>query len=116
MSTDRRIFHITHVDNLSGIVATGGLQSNAAQGGAAQQVIGMNTIKQRHMRLPVSVHPTTFVGQYVPFYFCPRSIMLYVIHKANNPDLEYRGGQDPIIHLSALLANVLHWLQTNRTT
>ena len=25
--------------------------------------------------------------------------MLYVIHAANHPELEYRGGQGPIIHL-----------------
>ena len=39
------------------------------------------------------------VGECVPFYFWPRSIMLYVIHMANSPELDYRGGQGPIVHL-----------------
>lgn len=45
----------------------------------------------------------------VPFYFCPRSIMLYVIHRANHPDLAYRGGQGPIVHLEADLHEVVAW-------
>jgi hypothetical protein len=49
------------------------------------------------------------VGDYVPFYFCPRSIMLYVIHCANRPGLTYRGGQEPIVHLEADLKKVIRW-------
>jgi hypothetical protein len=45
----------------------------------------------------------------VPFYFCPRSIMLFVIHCANHPDLTYRGGQGPIVHLEADLGAVVTW-------
>jgi ssDNA thymidine ADP-ribosyltransferase, DarT len=95
------VYHITHVDNLAAIVSTGGLLSDAAmiaQGGPTAP-IGMNTIKQRRLRLPVKCHPGDAVGDYVPFNFCPRSIMLSVIYYANNPDLVYRGGQDPIVHL-----------------
>lgn len=80
------------------------------QGGT---VIGMGTIKQRRLSLPVSCHPGTFVGEYVPFYFCPRSIMLFVIHCANHPDLAYRGGQQPIIHLEADLNGVVQWAEAN---
>jgi hypothetical protein len=47
------------------------------------------------------------VGEYVPFYFCARSIMLYVIHCANHPGLTYRGGQTPIVHLQADLHAVV---------
>jgi len=49
----------------------------------------------------VKCHPGTKVGQYVPFYFCPRSIMLYILHRGNHPDLDYREGQGPILHLQA---------------
>ena len=34
-------------------------------------------------------HPGTKVGEYVPFYFCPRSIMLFLLYKGNHPDLTY---------------------------
>lgn len=106
-----RIFHITHVSNLPAIIANGGLLSDAAmiaRGGPAAS-IGMGTIKQRRLSLPVSCHPGLNVGDCVPFYFCPRSIMLNVIWWANNPQLTYRGGQGPIVHLEAELASVVVW-------
>ena len=37
--------------------------------------------------------------------------MLYVIHQANHPDLAYRGGQDPIVHLEADLRRVAAWAE-----
>ena len=79
-----------------------------ARGGPAAP-IGMSTIKQRRLTLPVKCHPGDHVGDYVPFYFCPRSIMLLVIHYANHPELTYRGGQGPIVHLEADLHDVIAW-------
>ena len=35
--------------------------------------------------------------------------MLYVIHCANHPDLTYRGGQVPIVHVQADLHAVVAW-------
>lgn len=109
-----KIYHIVHVDNLSSICGDGCLWSDSVmvqrQGGT---VIGMGSIKQRRLALPVSCHPQTFVGEYVPFYFCPRSIMLFVIHCANHPELAYRGGQQPIIHLQADLSQVVQWAEAN---
>lgn len=35
--------------------------------------------------------------------------MLYVIHCANHPELSYRGGQGPIVHLGADLYQVIRW-------
>jgi hypothetical protein len=106
-----KIFHITHVDNLDAIVAAGGLFSDAAMiaAGGPQAAIGMTRIKQRRLGLPVSCHAGDHVGDYVPFYFCPRSIMLFVIHCANSPDLTYRGGQGPIVHLQSDLHDVVSW-------
>lgn len=108
-----KIYHITHVTNLGSILASGGLYSDAAMiaRGGPSATIGMSTIKQRRLRLPVACHPSTFVGDYVPFYFCPRSIMLFVIHRKNSPDLAYRGGQEPIVHLEAEVAEVVAWAE-----
>ena len=50
----------------------------------------------------------------MPFYFCPRSIMLYVIHMANSPELDYRGGQGPIVHLEADLHEAVAWAERNQ--
>ena len=105
-----KIYHIVHVDKL-GAIANAGLLSDAAirRADAAGTVIGMNSIKNRRLTLPVSCHPGTHVGDYVPFYFCSRSIMLYVIYAANHPELEYRGGQGPIVHLEADLHEAIAW-------
>jgi hypothetical protein len=103
------------LDNLASIIADEGLISDAAmiaRGGPAT-VIGMSTIKQRRLRLPVDCHPGDYVGDYVPFYFCPRSIMLFVIHRANHMELAYLGGQEPIIHLESDLHEVVQWADAN---
>ena len=39
--------------------------------------------------------------------------MLYVIHCANHPELAYRGGQGPIVHLEADLHETVAWAQEN---
>ena len=50
------------------------------------------------------------VGEYVPFYFCPRSIMLYILYMGNHPDLtHYRDGQEPILHLQVDLESAVNW-------
>lgn len=110
------IYHITHVDNLPGIVRDGGLWSDAtliARGGPAAS-IGMGSIKQRRLGLPVKCFVSDCVGDYVPFYFCPRSIMLFLIHCANHPEMTYRGGQGPILHLEADLHETIAWAQAQR--
>ena len=76
--------------------------------------IGMENIKQRRRRaLALSSHPDLLVGNCVPFYFCPRSVMLYVIYRGNHPELAYRGGQDPIVHLEADLRQTVAWGDEN---
>jgi hypothetical protein len=111
-----KIYHITHVDNLAAIIAGGALISDAAMiaRGGPSAPIGMSNIKQRRLSLPVHCHPGDHVGDYVPFYFCPRSIMLFVIHCANHPELTYRGGQEPIAHLEADLHDVVAWATAAR--
>jgi hypothetical protein len=112
-----KLYHIVHVDRLPAILVDGCLWSDAVMSRRPQagSTIGMRQIKQRRLTLPVSCHQGDHVGDYVPFYFCPRSIMLYVISRANNPDLAYRGGQDPIIHLEADLHRVVAWMDATAT-
>lgn len=108
-----KIFHIAHADRLPSMVADGGLWCDRRMlaRAAAGTVIGMGGIKQRRLTLPVRCHLGTYVGDYVPFYFCPRSIMLFVIHCANHPELAYHGGQGPIVHLEADLHRVVAWAE-----
>jgi hypothetical protein len=110
-----KIYHIVHVDKLASIAADGFLYSDAvmAQRPANGTVIGMNNIKARRMNeLRLASHPALFVGSCVPFYFCPRSVMLYLIYR-RNAELAYQGGQTPIVHLVADLHAVVAWAQAH---
>lgn len=111
-----KLYHIVHVDRLPSILADRHLWCDrevlrrTSQGDALGTTIGMSGIKQRRLNvLRLSSHPALFVGDCVPFYFCPRSVMLYLIHQANHPELAYRGGQEPILHLQADLLAVVEW-------
>jgi ssDNA thymidine ADP-ribosyltransferase, DarT len=111
-----KIYHILHVDRLPSIIADGCLWCDAvivARQGTGT-TIGMGSIKQRRLILPVTCHSGTRVGDYVPFYFCPRSIMLFVIYRANHPELAYRGGQQPIVHLESDLHRVVAWANASQ--
>lgn len=81
-----KIYHIIHIDRLASIVADGFLWSDAtmAQRQGAGTTIGMHRIKARRLNeLNLSCHPDLRVGQCAPFYFCPRSVMLYLIYCRN---------------------------------
>ena len=107
---DLKIYHITHLNNLSSILQSGHLYSDAwmLQNSLAVENIGMSDIKLRRLHnIEVTPYSGTKVGEYVPFYWCPRSVMLYIIYRGNNTDLAYKGGQTPILHLQSDLNTVL---------
>ncbi|WP_152018343.1 type II toxin-antitoxin system toxin DNA ADP-ribosyl transferase DarT [Aliarcobacter butzleri] len=110
-----KIYHIVHIDKLQSIINSGGLLSDSEviRQGLNGTTIGMNSIKQRRLNeLTLSTYPDLFVGQCVPFYFCPRSVMLYMM-SVNSCNMEYQGGQDNIIHLEADLMNSIAWANSN---
>lgn len=93
-----KISHITHIDNLNSIVAHSKLWSDAKRIELKlnSENIGYSHIKQRRLSRPVTVAAGGTIGQYVPFNFCPRSVMLFVISKGHE---DFSGGQGEIIHL-----------------
>ena len=111
--TEPKIYHIVHVDRLSSIIADGHLWCDARinQKGALGTTIGMNNIKQRRLTNALQSHRGLHVGECVPFYFCPRSVMLFTSFIwRNRPRAgKYRGGQDPILHLEADLHQTVAW-------
>jgi len=115
ISSTPRIYHIVHGDRLASIIADGVLwcdaemQRNLRPGTS----IGMSTIKERRLRKRLNSCPGLRVGDCVPFYFCPRSVMLYVIYKKNHQELPCRGGQEPIVHLEAEVQEVVDWAERN---
>ncbi len=106
-----KIYHIVHVDRLPSIIADDNLWCDAEihRRNTGGTTIGMGGIKERRLRLPVNCHPGEYVGDFVPFYFCSRSVMLFLLSKANHPELTYRGGQEPIVHLQADLHEAVAW-------
>lgn len=109
-----KLYHIVHVDRLASIMVDGHLWCDAeiVRRAPAGTTIGMTGIKQRRLQeLRLTSHPALHVGDCVPFYFCPRSVMLYLIHQGNHPEMTYRGGQGPILHLEADLHATVAWAQ-----
>lgn len=112
-----KLYHIAHVDRLAAILADQCLwcDREVLRRAPAGTSIGMNSIKQRRLaELTLSNYPDLYVGDCVPFYFCPRSVMLYLIHQGNHPELSYRGGQGPIVHFEADLQAVVAWAKGKR--
>lgn len=98
------LYHITDVDNLVSI-ARGGLLSDAnlAANGGPPVAIGYDNIKRRRMfETRVDCAGNRFVGEFVPFYFCPRSVMLYTVNKGRTGRPE--GCQKTILHLVTTVA------------
>ncbi len=110
MTNPIKIYHIVHMDRLASIINDGYLLSDAiiSQRTNNGSMIGLNNIKNRRLTKTLSSYPDLYVGQCVPFYFCPRSVMLYLIHR-KNPELMYQGGQEPIIHFQADFYQVVTW-------
>lgn len=110
-----KLYHILHVDRLRSVLADAYLFCDARmanhQGGGT--IIGLSGIKQRRLESLLVCHPGLHVGDCVPFYFCPRSIMLFLFYRNNHPELTYRGGQEPIVHLEADLHRTIEWAQAH---
>jgi len=95
----RLLFHITHLNNLKGIIESKGLFSDSRvdASGLAINGIAHNHIKERRLKTPVHIAPGGVVADYVPFYFAPRSPMLYAIHRGNVE--HFSEGQEKIVYL-----------------
>lgn len=111
-----KIYHIVHIDRLASILNNGCLWSDSKvnRRNPGGTTIGMDRIKRRRLEeLTLTGYPDLYVGQCVPFYFCPRSVMLFMFHKNNSQDITYHGGQEPIVHLVADLQKTVTWANAN---
>lgn len=94
-----QVYHITHHDNLASMIAQGDLvcDKQCAALNLATVNIAHANIKDRRSSTQVPLGPDGMLDEYVPFYFAPRSPMLYSIH--NGYVQGYAGGQRCIVHL-----------------
>jgi hypothetical protein len=108
-----KIYHIVHLDRLSSIISKGYLYSDKlVQDKELDGTnIGMTNIKARRMTNQLVSHSSLCVGECVPFYFCPRSVMLYMIH-CRNEELSYQDGQENIIHLESDVRSAISWAES----
>ena len=103
---ERLIYHITDIENLPGIMAEGGLLSDAVMSDRDPTIIGDDRIKQRRLtQIRVSSAGNRFVGEFVPFYFCPRSPMLYRINLGGTG--RPVGCQHRIVHLVSRVSDAI---------
>ncbi|MBX3228067.1 MAG: DUF4433 domain-containing protein [Labilithrix sp.] len=73
------------MENVPSILAHGGLWSDSQR--IAKNLlttnIGYSHIKQRRLNRPVTAGSGGRLGDYVPFNFCPRSVMLLVVSRGH---------------------------------
>lgn len=93
------IYHITHIRNLPLILQDGFLWCDNEKTARHLNPVGIahEHIKRRRAARDVTACRGGTLADYVPFYFAPRSPMLYTIHKGNVEN--YREGQEPVLHL-----------------
>ena len=110
-----KIYHIIHKDNLPSVIKDDHLYSDAymRQTLKFHTAIGMNRIKDRRLTIPIATHQSLNVGECVPFYFCSRSVMLYMLHMGNHQDIHYLEGQENIVHLVADMKKTVEWAKSN---
>lgn len=101
------IYHITHVDNLSSILAEGGLwcKTQQIQRNIPYLNIAHTHIQDRRATTRVPCGSKGILHDYVPFYFAPRSPMLGAVHMDHVTG--YEGGQEDVIYLVSA-AEVIH--------
>ena len=111
-----KLYHIVHFDRLSSIIEDSYLwcDREIIKRSCSGTSIGMSKIKERRLNeLKLDCYPELFVGDCVPFYFCPRSVMLYIISRGNHVELSYQNGQESIVHLQTDLYKSIEWAKHN---
>lgn len=97
------VFHFTPIENLDEILKAGGIVCNNRC--ETQQVSGAHQhIQDRRARKQVPCGPGGNLHDYVPFYFCPRSPMVYAIQGGRVAS--YSKGQGELVYLVLKLQNV----------
>ena len=67
--------------------------------------IGYSSLISTRDSWPVTVHPRGVLGDYIPFFFCFRPVMLFVIKRRNRPGVV--GNHDDIVHLVSSVEKVV---------
>jgi hypothetical protein len=106
MSGEVNLYHITAVQNLPGIISSGGLRSkNQCDGtGVAYRSIAYAEVQERRAARQIPLPPYGLLHDYVPFYFGSRSPMLLAIHRGS---VQGAPDQTEIVHLVTDVARIV---------
>jgi len=93
------VYHITHVDNIASMARLGAIlcDRRCEKDGTQPVSIAYEDLKARRAWWRVTVAQRGTLADYVPFYYAPRSPMLYVINRGSVPG--YGEGQAEVAHL-----------------
>lgn len=93
------VVHLTSIDNLRPIWGAGALLASSVLGDApVVDELGSREVKELRSHRQVLCASGGVVADYVPFYFCARSPMLYFAH-TGNPLSPFKKGQAELVHL-----------------
>jgi len=96
-----RIFRIVHVDNVPWILDHDGLHCRSSATSNPNYVdIGNPDLISKRASHPVGIPPGGVLGDYLPFYFTPFSIMMYNIHTGRG--VRQRPNREIVIFVSSL--------------
>jgi len=100
------IYRLIHIDNLPVVLRRGALHApNHVPGdGLPYRTIHNVDIQRQRRATPIPRGPGGFIHDYVPFYFGPRSPMLYQLHTGWVEG--YDGGQEPLLYLVSTVEKV----------
>ena len=98
---------MTEIDNLASILSMGRLLSNKAirDRHVDNTSIANQSVQSHREETQINFPPYGKLHDYVPFYFAPRSPMLYAIYK-NNVDT-YDGAESRIVYLCTNVQTIL---------
>ncbi|WP_317382562.1 DUF4433 domain-containing protein [Megasphaera stantonii] len=101
------LYHITHINNLPNIVENKALLSykQIKINNILNTSIAYISVQNHRQNTRISYPPYGNLHDYVPFYFAPRSPMLYAIYRHNVET--YSGSQEQIIYLITNVQNVI---------
>jgi hypothetical protein len=84
---EQRIYHVTHMSNLEGILSTGALLADVSDAWLSRPTVDISTPENRgaRRRTPVAGDDSPAVAEYVPFFLSPAAAVWDIL-RAGTPD------------------------------
>ena len=107
MAQKIRIFRLTHYKNLPFILTNGIHCANSKIKDPDFIPIGAQRLIESRALTPIKLIPNRVLNDYVPFYFCPKSPMLYVLSKGGVAGVECT--QEDLVYLASSVERIAEY-------